>query len=440
MKHLQEKTFLEKAIQIALKLEDEEERASALKDICIVQAEFQDKKFEDIFDLFKASLTKVSSFTETDLCIFLTGKFRIINEIIPTLVKTGKIKEAKELLDFAENDLKDIEDNDQKFEALKSILIASSHTGDLERTRNHLLSVLSLTKIISEDEDEGSLVANSNLVGNISVELIESSCINEAKEIAEAIKDPCSKARILSNIAIALAEKGNIQEAKEFLFFAKNISKDISNEDWFSDILFRDLAGAYLSVGEIEKAQKTILSLNDDYEKARMLSQLAAKFAETKEIKKAKEILSLAEGFANNMLEQEITKEERINADRASYIVVMTKIATVYMQIGDIGKFEAILNNAEEIITKITDEDHKSWGLCKFATFLAEYERVDMAKKFIATIPEIFYKNKALIQITDIQTKARNIDAALNTISSGAEESFELPLTAYKILMEHNHL
>ncbi|MFS0517803.1 hypothetical protein ACEYW6_24240 [Nostoc sp. UIC 10607] len=331
------KDFLNKAHEIAHKIENESDKLGALSKLIQALGEVNNfKKAEEIATEFN----KIRDVVEKDFKSEVLAK-------LGTILANADYEKDKVSVIFreAEKAAQSLTENLQKGEALSKLAIALVRSGrearliltdidkiidDILYSKEHLTIgynqggiLIDIAHFLAIDKNFLKLKEIANAIQNhaylkaeilsLLVEgLAKAKNFSEAEEVVQKIEKNSVKASAMSRLAVEVA-KTNINKARNIFSEAKKIAfalqEYIDNEPEIVIELVADL----VSAGELNEAKNIVNLVKDDYLKAIGLSKLARGYAQIKDFDEANNVIKEAKKVSNQIrasAHQSMTKTE----------------------------------------------------------------------------------------------------------------------------------
>ena len=308
--------ILSQTFQVAEKIKDINEKSEILKALVIQYAEVgQNEKARRIIEMIEYKPDK------TEAVIVMADKYS----------KAGQNEQATQILWQNFKEAREIGDSSQKCEILGRLAIKSIEIGQdglVSQIIDKLVDVLSQTKLAGMLTFEGTanLKAYSALVDivakyaemgmyekaititerldnsktwafkEIVVKYAKNGKFKQALQMADTINDAFYKSSALVEVANIYAKVGQKYKASQVLSQATKVCGSLDNRCNLRNDVLIEIIGAYLDIGQYEKAlsaAEMMDTYNDNYRNFEKLTDISAKYAERGQYKEALQIVKM---------------------------------------------------------------------------------------------------------------------------------------------------
>lgn len=450
------------ALETAQRIENDQRRAPALREIAKAQAEAGEK--EAARETFASALQTAQRIEDASSCALA------ISEIAKTQIGVSEIAAAIETT-------KRIKGDYWRAEALSEIAKAQAEEGQKEAARETFAAAIETAKLVGSplsptqalkyiakaQTEAGEMVAAIETAQSIESDWLRSreEALREiakaqaqagdftaALETAQSIENVAWRSSAQIEVAIAQAQAGDKEAARQTFTTALQTARRIEGERQRAEAL-REIAKAQAKAGEKETARETFATAIEtaqriertegwgDYWRETALTEIAKAQAEAGYIAAAIETAnSIGSGWKPAYALSEIAKVQAKAGNIAAAIETAQSIELVYwrveslIQIAEVqdaaGEKEAareIFAAALQTAQRIKDEEERAFALSEIAKVQVEAGGKEAAREtFVAAIEttqSIEHESSlALIETAKAQAEAGDISAAIQTAKS----------------------
>ena len=272
-----------------------------------------------------------------DRIVVPLAKIKAWGWVASALTRLGDIEHANTIFAQALDRVEGIEQEENKYEAYKSIALAFAQTGQFERTKQIVESIVD-----REAHDETlSLIAST---------LAQAGAFQDALQMTKRIEVPLAKSKTLTTIALALAKAGYKYQA----IFAQALqtAREISSIPVRSEAL-REIAISFSQAKEFDGALQIVEGIEDNSVKIEALSVIAAALSKVGNESQAKAVFNHA-----------LQKAREIPG--ASFKIEAFR--TIALALGQAGKSD----DALQVVENIEDASSKIETLKEISSALAQ--------------------------------------------------------------------
>ena len=227
-------------------------------------------------------VVKIAESLEVTIRIPTTGEVRIVSLRQGALHAIAVAIAVEGTLPRALNVAGTIEDDYYKIEALTEISKALIAAGEKKLA---LESLQQGPQIVKQMPVGGGIDKKQSRV-TLSLALCNAGGVDQALLLAEEIRAPSDKARVLTAIARSLFESGDRQQSLTLLTQSSKLAKQV-NDDLIKSMVFPDIAFLFADHGDFSQALATAARLDDPSTRFEILSRKATALAAMGELEEA---------------------------------------------------------------------------------------------------------------------------------------------------------
>jgi tetratricopeptide (TPR) repeat protein len=376
-------------------------------------------------------LVEIAESLESTIRIPTTGEVRIVSLRQGALHAIAVAIAVEGTLTRALNVASTIEDDYYKIEALTEISKALIAAGD---NKLALASLQQGPQIVKEMPAGGGIDKKQSRF-TLSLALCNAGGVDQALLLAEEMRAPTDKSRVLTAIARSLFESGDRQQSLTLLTQSSKLAKQV-NHDLFKSMVVPDIAFLFADHGDFSQALASAAQLDDPSTRFEILSRKATALAAMGELEEAlkaaraipepgnavgqiavalagKEEFTKALGLANT-IENKYEKASAL-VDIASALIVAEQ-------------FEQALSALDRLAASNLSTFRETWYLI---SSLAESGQLKLAHEIASRTNVDHQKVLALLVIAVGQAQTPDNEQALQTLQQALD-------TANKLEDSHN--
>jgi len=259
---------LDQALRIARHIEESSPKAKSLANVAANYANAGQK--EDSASLLAQAFDIIGALDRGfDSAVVMT-------EIAARYAKAGRNEEAMKILVQALEETRTISDDSSMAYVLPGIVIVSSDIGD-NKTADKLFSE-ALGAVKKVEKGEISQNYQDYLLAEMAGKFIEADQVDKALTIARQIRG-AYKIRVLAEIADTYTKKDQHPEAVSLLDDARELLKEVGDEEEGKSVAMATLAYKYAAAGQIDQALKVNDMIPDEQFNAWAMGDILAEFS-----------------------------------------------------------------------------------------------------------------------------------------------------------------
>ena len=380
-------------------------------------------------------------------------KVACLSLIAAAVTKQRRFEKLEEIVELAQS----IESESLRIEALKGIAAAIAGVGELPhalKVANAITDDYYKTEaliriseaLIAAGEEELALIALEQgpqvvqrIPANIGLEkeqsrfalslaLCKAGGVEQALLLAEEVRDPSDKARVLTAIARNLFESGDRQQALTVLKRSLELAGQ-ENGDFMKSIILPDIAFLFADLGDFGQALAVAAKLDDPGTKFEILARKAAALAEMGELEEAlKEARAIQEpGDALGRVAVALARKDDVpkalevaNTIENEYHRGRALVGIAEAQI-EAGHVEQAL----EVLDRLAASD-PPFEAGFLVSSLARSEKLGIALEVASRLKDSSQKVLALVEIAVAQFQAANIEESLQILQQALDTAGKL--------------
>jgi|GEM_PF-6805933 len=373
--------------------------------------------------------------------------------VAAAVTKQRRFEKLEEIVELAQS----IESESLRIEALKGIAAAIAGVGELPhalKVANAITDDYYKTEaliriseaLIAAGEEELALIALEQgpqvvqrIPANIGLEkeqsrfalslaLCKAGGVEQALLLAEEVRDPSDKARVLTAIARNLFESGDRQQALTVLKRSLELAGQ-ENGDFMKSIILPDIAFLFADLGDFGQALAVAAKLDDPGTKFEILARKAAALAEMGELEEAlKEARAIQEpGDALGRVAVALARKDDVpkalevaNTIENEYHRGRALVGIAEAQI-EAGHVEQAL----EVLDRLAASD-PPFEAGFLVSSLARSEKLGIALEVASRLKDSSQKVLALVEIAVAQFQAANIEESLQILQQALDTAGKL--------------
>ncbi|WP_345439240.1 trypsin-like peptidase domain-containing protein [Actinoallomurus vinaceus] len=231
------------------------------------------------------------------------------------------------------------------------------------------------------------------------------------------------KAQGLVAVASQAAVRGEAAYASRLIAQAEELVSGVSGGGDHRARVLMDLVGAAANLGDLDRAQRFALSINDRYWRAQALTDLARGLASAGEVRRAQEI---AEGIddsywrARAFLEVSESLSSTVDPESATYLLEVSEsavveiadveertqsiidLAIVNARNGNARRAIDLLQEQREVVSNRSDGQREAGAISVLAIAAARLGSIDLARTWVRDISDSYWRARTLVGIVEV--------------------------------------